>query len=158
MQNENVAGQIINVKDKSPKILIRNVTNYVSESDFVEKIKLQNSEIREKIENGSEFSVVFSREQAKSQHTPHIEKGDRIGYQLVLRVSEEIRRIIKTNGDRIFMGFNSHRVFDRFYVKSCVKCHRFGHYHAECTSKSKIMFQNSAMFIMRRKIQVSTNV
>ena len=80
--------------------------------------------------------MFFSREQSKSQHTPHIEKGDRIGYQLVLRVSEEIRRIIETNGDRIFMGFNSHRVFDRFYVKSCAKCHRFGQYHAKCTSKS----------------------
>ena len=55
-------------------------------------------------------------------------------YQVVARVSEDIREIIKSNNDRIFIGLTSHPIFDRFYVKSCSSCHRFGHYHAECSS------------------------
>ena len=55
-------------------------------------------------------------------------------YQVVARVSEDIRDVLKTNNDRIFIGFSAHRIFDHFYVKTCSKCHSFGHYHAECSN------------------------
>ena len=55
-------------------------------------------------------------------------------YQVVARVSDRIRDALKANNDRVFIGFSSYRVFDRFYVKSCASCHRFGHYHANCSS------------------------
>ena len=35
---------------------------------------------------------------------------------------------------RIYYGTTIHRIMDRIYIKSCAKCHKFGHYHAECTS------------------------
>ena len=55
-------------------------------------------------------------------------------HQIVARVSEDIRQVLQSAGDKIFIGFSAHRVFDRFYVKACAKCHRFGHYHADCQS------------------------
>ena len=54
------------------------------------------------------------------------------GLQIVVRVSDDIRQIIRSNGDRLFLDFNAHHVTDRFYVKCCVACHRFGHYRGEC--------------------------
>ena len=50
-------------------------------------------------------------------------------------MSDDIREALKANNDKIFIGFSSHHVFDRFYVKSCASCHRFGHYHANCDNR-----------------------
>ena len=124
---------IVDVKRKCPVITIRNVPNYISEKEFLSEIKAQNPQIAEKLdtENGSsEFSVVFSREQRNPQHRV----GDEMVSMVVARVSEDIRECLKAVNDRVYIGFTACRVFDRFYVKSCAACHRFGHYHAECES------------------------
>ena len=125
--------RIVNVKQKCPTISIRNFPDYVDEEDFVDQVKLQNQAIREKIENGSEFSVVFTR-QNKDAH--HAQENNQNGFLVVLRVGNDVRDVIKTNGDKLFIGFRSHKVLDRFYVKSCAKCHKFGHYHADCTNNA----------------------
>ena len=52
-------------------------------------------------------------------------------YLVVIRLANEIRDLLKANNDRIYYGTTVHRVIDRFYIKSCAKCHKFGHYHAE---------------------------
>ena len=118
--------RIINIKQKCPTISLRNVTDFVDEEDFITKVKAQNDVIRDKIESGSEFSVVFTRENKVIE--------DEQSVLIVLRVGNDIRDSLKSNNDRLFFGTNSYRVMDRFYVKSCAKCHKFGHYHAECTN------------------------
>ena len=52
----------------------------------------------------------------------------------MIRIANEIRDLLKANNDRIYYGTTVHRVMDRFDIKSCDKCHKFGYYHAECTS------------------------
>ena len=121
--------RIVHVKQKCPTISIRNVVGYVDEKDFIDKVKAQNEKIKEKIENGSEFSVVFARQ---NKDRAQNEEEKEMGHLIVVRVGEEIRDILKEGGDRIFLGFSSHRIMDRVYIKSCAKCHQFGHYHAEC--------------------------
>lgn len=121
--------RVINVKQKCPTISLRNVSDYVDEDDFITKIKAQNNGLSEKIEGGSEFSVVFTRKNRRSED----DENEPSKVLVVLRVSNDIRDILKLNNDHIFFGTNSYRVIDRFYVKRCAKCHRYGHYHAECT-------------------------
>ena len=121
---------IVNIKTKCPVINIKNVADYVSEEDFIGKIKAQNPKIREKLENGSEFTVVFTKEFENIQRDT--QPGIKV-HQVVARVSQDIREVLKMNNDRIFIGFSAHRIFDRFYIKTCAKCHRFGHYHANCS-------------------------
>lgn len=123
--------RIINVKEKYPTISIRGVEDYTSEADLITRIKVQNVEIKEKLEAGSHFSVVFSKEHKKGDLR---ENGQPKEFLIVARVSDDIRSVINANGNKIFLGFNSHLVVDRFYVRSCSKCHKFGHYHADCTS------------------------
>ena len=124
------------VKNKCPVITIRNVLNFVDEADFIEKIKSQNQSISEKLAGGSEFSIVFTKQHEMRPGFDHSEgnTGENTVHQIVARVSEDIRHVIKTAGDKIFVGLSSLRVFDRFYVKSCAQCHRYGHYHADCDS------------------------
>ena len=127
--------RVINVKRKCPTISIRNVNDYTTEDDFINRIKQQNPQIKEKLENGeSEFSVVFTKEHKRKtesgEHDEHYPKE----FQVVARVSGDIHAIINANNNKVFLGFSSHHVVDRFYVKSCSSCHRFGHYHADCQS------------------------
>ena len=122
----------MNVKEKFPTISIRGVVNYVSEEDLIKRVKDQNEKVKEKIDNGSHFSVVFSREYKGKDDDE--ETDEEKEYQVVVRVSNDIRAAIKACGDRIYLGFKCHRIVDRFYVKSCSRCHKFGHYRADCTS------------------------
>ena len=118
----------VSVKERCPTISIRGLREYVSEEDLVRRIKDQNEGIKEKLENGSKFTVVFSKEHNVRENSEAKE------YQVVARVSEDIRAVIKANGNKIFIGFNSHRIVDRFYVRTCSRCHKFGHYRADCPS------------------------
>ena len=130
--------RVINVKQKCPTISIRNVIDYEDEDQFIEKVKNQNPKIKEKI-SGSEFSVVFTKEPkiASYLHADRFGRGsENAGHLVVIRIGNDIRDVLKANNDKIFLGFNAHRVMDRFYVKSCGKCHKFGHYHADCPSTS----------------------
>ena len=88
------------------------------------------------MEGGSEFVVVFTKEYKLEGK----EEGE---FQVVARVSDDIRAAIKLNRDKIFIGFNSHHVTDRFYVKSCSKCHKFGHYHKDCQESASCGFCTS---------------
>ena len=130
---------VISLKDKCPTISIRGVSNYTDENDFIEKIKAQNHQIKDKIENGSSITVVHTKEHRSKfdprNKKPRTNETSATEFQVIARVSEDIRTVIKENRDKIFIGFTAHHVTDRFYVKTCVKCHKFGHYQEDCTSK-----------------------
>ena len=120
--------RVINLKQRCPTISIRNVRDYTTEADFLAKIKSQNPRIKQQLENGSEFSVVFTKEHKIKNSL----RNDEVEHQVVARVGDDIRASIQDNKDKIYLGFHAHHVVDRFYVKSCSSCHKFGHYHADC--------------------------
>ena len=124
--------RIVDVKQKYPTISLRNVQDYIDKETFAKTIIKQNHKISEKVQAGSEFAVVYAKEQKLSDRSTETSMQN---FMVVVRVSNDIRDIIKENGDRIYHGTLVHRVWDRFYVKTCAKCHRYGHYHAECTAK-----------------------
>ena len=53
---------------------------------------------------------------------------------MVARVSEEVRKIIKNGNNRIYMDLLALKVVDRFYIKRCNRCQKFGHYEKDCSS------------------------
>ena len=124
-------GNVVELKARLPTISILDVTEFSSKEDFVEKIKQQNPRLKEKIDQGSEFSVVFSRK--PNEAWPENKKF----HQVVVRVSDDIRQIVKQSNNKIYMGLHAHRVVDRFYIKRCNKCEQFGHYQRDCTNKAR---------------------
>ena len=74
---------------------------------------------------GSTFSVVYCK-------SPPSEGGEKKFHQVVLRVSEDIRKVIKSNNNKLFADLTAYRVVDRFYVKRCNRCQKFGHYEKDC--------------------------
>ena len=59
--NEFAENSVVELKSKLPTISILDVNEFTSKEVFVEKIKKQNPKIKELIEKGSEFKVVYSK-------------------------------------------------------------------------------------------------
>ena len=53
-------------------------------------------------------------------------------FQVVALVSPEIRDAIGQHRNRLYIGLESFRVYDRFNMKRCNKCNGFGHYKDSC--------------------------
>ena len=119
------------LKSKLPTITILNVKEFVNKEDFVEKVKRQNPLIKEQIDKGSEFTIVFSKKPRDQQERAGDSNNN---FQVVARVSENIRSLIKSENDRIYIDLVAHRVVDRFYIKRCNKCQKFGHYEKDCSN------------------------
>ena len=64
-------------------------------------------------------------------------EGESKKYQVVVRVGEEIRRAIKGNRNKVFVELSAHRVVDRFYIKRCNNCQKFGHYEKDCENGAR---------------------
>lgn len=119
--------EVIDIKNKLPTISILNVKSFTSKEEFIEKVKCQNPLIREKLDNGSEFSIVYSKQPREGENTER-----KKFCQVVARVSNDIMQVIKRSGYKIYMDLVAHRVVDRFFVKRCNKCQKFGHYQNDC--------------------------
>ena len=103
LSEEAFAGnEVVNVKSKLPSISVLNVKHFTSKEKFIEKVKLQNPVIKELLENGSEFSIVFAKEPREDANN-HRQKF----HQLVAQVSEDVRQAIKKNNDRLYIDLCS---------------------------------------------------
>ena len=121
--------EVVTIKNKLPTISILNVESFSSKEEFIEKVKNQNPSIKEKIDQGSEFTIVYSKQPKADEQTD----GKKKFWQIVVRVSNDIMQIIKSSDHKIYMDLVAHRVVDRFYVKRCNRCQKFGHYQDNCT-------------------------
>ena len=54
----------------------------------------------------------------------------------ILEVPADIYKNIRENNNKVFVGFQSCRVFDVINVKPCVNCAGFGHNSAKCKNKT----------------------
>ena len=119
--------EIVPLKSKLPSISIVGVDEKYTKEELMDCIKMQNESIRALIENGQEFSIVFLKE-------PRDPSKNKF-YQIVARVSGDIRSAIKSLGNKLYIGLISCNVHDRFFIKRCNKCQGYGHYNYsdQCT-------------------------
>ena len=122
------ANKVVTLKSKLPTISILDVRKFNSDEDFVDKIKKQNPKIKQLLDNGSEFSIVYKKEPKNTNDNNRF-------YTIVARVSDEIRKAIKDNHNKIYIELDAYRVVDRFYIKRCNKCQKFGHYEKDCQNE-----------------------
>ena len=88
------------------------------------QITSQNPQIAGLNDSGNEFNVLLVK---------HVPKTNT--HSAVVRVSCSMRDAIRSNRNRVYVGINSCRVFDRFYVKRCNKCQKFGHFQINCPNQ-----------------------
>ncbi len=123
--------EIVKLRSKQPTISILSVESFLSKEDFIGRVKRQNPEIKELIDQGSKFEIVFVKEPRESKSHSKNEY-----YLVVARVSEDIRKVMKMTGDRVYIDLVAHRVIDRYFVKRCNKCQEFGHYELKNCSNN----------------------
>ena len=118
------------LKEKLPSISIVDITEKFTKEELVTRIRQQNSYVNELIDQDHIFKVLFMKPPT----------GEYKNYQVVALVSPDIRDVISANRNRLFVGLESCRVYDRFYVKRCNECNCFGHYKAKCPNKASCTF------------------
>ena len=88
-----------------PTITILGVKKFTPKEDFIDRLKRQNPKLEGKLDSESEFSIVYCRKprdnDVEGQH------------QVVARVSEDVRKIIKSCDNRIYMDLSALKVVDR---------------------------------------------
>ena len=116
-----ITKDVVSLKEKQPHITILDITSTDDKDILLEQIRSQNPKIDALIESGEQFDILFTKTQQSSQKV-----------SAVAKVSCSIRDAIKANRNRVFIGINSCRVFDRFYVKRCNHCQQYGHFKDNC--------------------------
>ena len=110
--------------DRLPTISVANITEELSEENLQDLILQAHPDIKSLAAEGETFSVLKVKPQIKNREK----------YQATIRVSNNIRKLIERQRDRLYIGSFSYKVFDQFHVKRCNKCQGFGHYKSECKS------------------------
>ena len=118
--------QISNSIDLLPTISIANMEYSYTPEELTENLLKYHPEIKSYVENGDTLKVLNIRKQNKNNSL----------FQANVRVSNSIRKFIECNGNRVYMGLSSYRVYDHFHVKRCNGCQQLGHYIAQCTSQT----------------------
>ena len=105
-----------------PTISVANLSTNYQVNQLKEVIFKEHRDIKFISEQGEKFEVISVRPQKK----------DNSKFHATIRVGNNIRKIIKNLGDRLYIGSNSNPVYDSFHIKRCNKCQKFNHYHADC--------------------------
>ena len=58
-------------------------------------------------------------------------------YRATIRVSNIIRSVISKQNDRLFVGSQTCKVYDRVFVLKCYNCQDFGHHSKDCKNVPK---------------------
>ena len=106
-----------NQDDLLPTISIANIENEPIWEDLVDKVMQSNPKIKSLVDKGGTFSILNTRKQNKNDK-----------FQANVCVSNNVRQFIENIGDRLYIGLQSCKVHDHFFVKRCNNCQKFGHY------------------------------
>ena len=104
------------------------MTNQLSITELTDVIFKQNPNIKLLTDAGEIFKVLDIR----------CHKNNDRRFQAVIRVSEQIRKTIKNNCDRVYVGTSSCPVFDRFHIQRCNKCQKLNHFQDRCKATTPI--------------------
>ena len=106
-----------------PTISISNIPIRYTKDELIPLFMKGNPDISKLVhEKSEEFIVLTCKPQQR----------DNLKQQATVRVSNNIRKIIEIQGNRLYVGSSSCKVYDHFYVKRCNHCQKYNHYQSEC--------------------------
>ena len=123
------------ISAKKPEINVVGLSREYSFDELLEMIQKQNPEIAELFvekttllddKHMSVISVTKIKSYKGTQQTP---------YKATIRVSNLIRYLISKQGNRLFLGSQTCKVYDSFFVPRCYKCQEYGHQSKKCSQE-----------------------
>ena len=123
-QSEKQLNVEASVKNKiTPKICIANISELADMSCITDDIINKNGWLKTLVSQGKLFSLITKF------------KNKRNGFDLVFKVSPEIRKCLRDRTDEILTPYSVCKVYDRYHVIQCYKCLEFNHLSKNCKSR-----------------------
>ena len=120
------ADKLAEPKPRYPTISIVGIDSEMDKTILLDKIMDQNTRVATLC---SDLDSVFDITAVKPlKNNPGV-------YQAFVRVSDSVRNAIKSQGDRLYFGWGTVRVYDQLYVRRCNYCQGYGHYMKACKNK-----------------------
>ena len=128
--NYNAVAKSGEVREFLPKITISDISTNDYSNDNKQELKAailnKNPKIKACVEEDKSFDILF------------LTQGNlKTTCKAIVRVHPDILAVIKTMRYRLYLDFASCRVSDRFHVKQCYRCQKFGHRNDACPLKLK---------------------
>ena len=102
-----------------------------TKEEVVDMLIKQNGSIRK-------FSIANKIDDHINVHVVKPLKNKATRYQVFCDVSSVLRDGFLENNDRITLGLRPCKVYDRYNIKRCYKCQKFGHYAKECSEERPV--------------------
>ena len=118
------------VSNRTPTITIVGLDRNFTHDELLSMIVNQNSGIRTIKENESASPEDCVLDIMKVQPL----RAKSTVFKAIVRVSNLIRSVISKQGDRLFMGCKTCKIYDFVYTLRCYNCQQFGHHSAKCNN------------------------
>ena len=119
----------------SPKVKIQSITIVGMEREYnadeIKKLILQQNFLIQRFAEANNFDEHFK------VHSVKPTKNNAEKFQVFASVSEILREGFKKTRDKLIIGVNSCKVYDRKHTKRCNNCQLFGHFVANCPTPNK---------------------
>ena len=112
-------------KEKRPAISIVGLSKKHDNQEVVDLLIKQNNFLKQ-------FSTSNKIDEHMTVFSVKPIRGNPDVYQAFARVSQELRRGLRTYKDRVTLGLSTCRIYDQYHVKRCNNCQSFGHYFRNC--------------------------
>ena len=127
--NYNVSSKEVSQREFLPKITIYDISSEEYSNEKKDELKTailnKNPTIKALVDDRKEFDVLFLlKDKGKSTS------------RAVVKLHPDILKAIQKSKYKIYIDFNLCRVSDRFFIKQCYRCQKFGHHSAECQLKT----------------------
>ena len=115
-------------KEMKPGITIVGLPKEYKKEEILNMLVMQNSFIKN-------FSMSNNLDEHITIYSVKPLKKDPSTYQVFANVSSILREGIRCYRDKVILGLTSCKVYDRYHVKRCNNCQKFGHYAKDCPTK-----------------------
>ena len=129
------------IHDALPKVNVKSLNNFLNTSIAVVGFSptYDDSNILDIILKQNHFVNDFIKLKGNGKVENHIKllevkplKKNVNLSQAVFKVSASLRLLLKNKNDKLLVGIRSVTVYERFYVKRCFGCQKYGHIHSCC--------------------------
>ena len=129
------------IQNSLPDVGVKSLNNFLNHSVAVVGFNptYNSSNILDVILKQNDFVRDFIKLKGNGKNENHIKllhvkplKNNPNLSQAVFKVSASLRSLLKTKHDKLLVGIRSVVVYERFFVKRCFGCQKYGHIHSHC--------------------------
>ena len=129
--NYNAVAESTSQREFLPKITISDINSEdysnSNKNDLKTAILNKNPDIKSLVDDNKQFDILFiTKDRTRNKFS-----------KAIVKIHPDILKLIKRSRYRIYIDFATCRVSDRFFLKQCYRCQKFGHHNDDCSMKAE---------------------